>query len=653
MEISEGDCYDARQPLCHQALPAAMPLPRRFSSTHFALFRGYLDGVDVRQLHAAYGEVGADLRDTRRLIATLRDTLSQAARRHGNTRAAHLLRLKPGSIPALAAQADSNPDPQLDVWRDEVDPGGYYSEAELLALYEETFPAARKELNARKLARNKRLREEQAKALAALEETLAENPKRADPIDGWVQPVIAARLVGAGLATVEDLLNLIRRRRQRWYTVVPKVGPKAAQRIADWLSFHAWAFDESLSPLATVPRRQIPPGHPALLRPAAAGTVVPLEAMVVPASLDGSAGLNRAPVPVHQAALANDKLAIEAWIRVRGARSPETARAYRREAERLLLWAIIEKRKAFSSLNTIDCDEYLNKFLPDPQPAERWVGRGRVERFDPTWRPFAGKLSDASRKIARKLLSALCKWLVGEGYLRVNPFNGLPDIGAIGPSIDTHGRTLSHAQWQYVLQTVRREGEYSRAELRDHFALLLAYGTGMRRSELATSTIGDLTLSVLDGAVEDAWSLNVKGKGRRQRVVPFPRSLLALLDRELLSRSKPLVRTSAPKTIPLLAHLKTGAPLTPDAVYRLYKGIFGRAANQLALTYPNAAAELRLTSTHWLRHTHANHSLDAGADLRDVQAGLGHADLATTSLYTKDDAARRHRAVETFFEASI
>jgi site-specific recombinase XerD len=125
------------------------------------------------------------------------------------------------------------------------------------------------------------------------------------------------------------------------------------------------------------------------------------------------------------------------------------------------------------------------------------------------------------------------------------------------------------------------------------------------------------------------------------------------LDRELLSRSKPLVRTSAPKTIPLLAHLKTGAPLTPDAVYRLYKGIFGRAANQLALTYPNAAAELRLTSTHWLRHTHANHSLDAGADLRDVQAGLGHADLATTSLYTKDDAARRHRAVETFFEASI
>jgi site-specific recombinase XerD len=375
--------------------------------------------------------------------------------------------------------------------------------------------------------------------------------------------------------------------------------------------------------------------------------------MVVPASLDGSAGLNRAPVPAHQAELANDKLAIEAWIRVRGARSPETARAYRREAERLLLWAIIEKRKAFSSLNTVDCDEYLNTFLPNPQPAERWVGRGRVERFDPAWRPFASKLSDGSRETARKLMSALCKWLVGEGYLRVNPFNGLPDIGATGPAIDTHGRTLSHHQWHYVLQTVRREGAYSAAELRDHFALLLAYGTGLRRAELAAATTGDLTPSVLDGALEDAWSLKVMGKGKRRRVIPFPRSLLALLDRELQSRPTPLVRKNAPKTTPLLAHLKTGAPLTPDAVYRLYKGIFSRAADRLALTSPNAAAELGLASTHWLRHTFANHVLDAGADLRDVQAGLGHADLATTTLYTKDDAARRHRAVEAFFEASI
>ncbi|MFM0115300.1 tyrosine-type recombinase/integrase [Paraburkholderia nemoris] len=54
-----------------------------------------------------------------------------------------------------------------------------------------------------------------------------------------------------------------------------------------------------------------------------------------------------------------------------------------------------------------------------------------------------------------------------------------------------------------------------------------------------------------------------------------------------------------------------------------------------------------------MRHTHANHALDAGGDLRDVQTGLGHASLGTTTLYTKGDAVRQYRAVERFFEAAL
>src|ERR1700709_1859198 len=118
-------------------------MTRRFSRQHFALYRGYLDGLPDEQLHRSYGEPGTDVQSTRRMIATLRDALAIAARRARDTGAAHLLRLKPGSLPATPAP-DAGPSaaaPSLDAFRDDIDPDGFYSEAELLALHRETWPA--------------------------------------------------------------------------------------------------------------------------------------------------------------------------------------------------------------------------------------------------------------------------------------------------------------------------------------------------------------------------------------------------------------------------------------------------------------------------------------------------------------------------------
>ena len=134
---------------------------------------------------------------------------------------------------------------------------------------------------------------------------------------------------------------------------------------------------------------------------------------------------------------------VRAWIATRGARGEATRRAFRREAERLLLWAIVVKGKPLSSLNTRDCAVYLDGFLRDPRPAERWIGRGRVERFEPAWWPFVGPLSERSRDTARRILNAMGAWLVGQQYLRVNPFGGLPAAPAV--QLDTTGRTLTRA----------------------------------------------------------------------------------------------------------------------------------------------------------------------------------------------------------------
>ncbi|RQY49119.1 integrase [Burkholderia stagnalis] len=634
----------------------------RLTPTHFALYRAYLEGLDEPTLHAHYGVPGTDVRVTRRMLATLRDTLTIAARRARDVDAAHLLRLKPGSLPrdAHAGGAGGRAAgevPTLEAFRAAVDPDAFYSERELVALYVETYPPASSPALERKVARNRRLRDRQDAALARMEASLVEAPQPEHTLDGWFDAKLVARLAAAGVATFAQLLALMRARRQRWYRAVPRLGKVGAQRLTDFLLQHPDTLGY-LSPLAVTPRRQLAAGHPALQPvPGALADVVPLEALRVPAALDGSAGLNRAPVPAHQAELATDLQAVHAWIATRGARSEATRRAYRREAERLLLWAIVAKGKPLSSLNTMDCAEYLDSFLRDPQPAARWIGRGRVERFDPAWRPFVGPLSERSRDIARRILNAMGAWLVGQQYLRVNPFSGLPAAPSV--PIDAIGRTLTRAQWQYVLQTVLRpqsafdvSGEQA-AAARDAFLLLFAYATGLRRAELAAATTGALTRTALDGALDDAWSLRVMGKGRRARTVPMPRRLIDALRAQLRTRPVPLTLETAPADTPLIAHLVTGEPLHPDVVGRLAKGIFARAADQLAIAYPNAAADLRRASTHWLRHTFANHGLDAGADIRDMQELLGHASLGTTTLYTKADTVRQFQSVEALFNAAL
>src|SRR4029453_8741218 len=89
----------ARNAMDSTAGSVRLRAPNRLTRQHFALYRGYLDGVSEAQLHASYGDASTDVRTTRRLIDALRDTLSVLARRARDTEAAHLLRLRPGSIP--------------------------------------------------------------------------------------------------------------------------------------------------------------------------------------------------------------------------------------------------------------------------------------------------------------------------------------------------------------------------------------------------------------------------------------------------------------------------------------------------------------------------------------------------------------------------
>lgn len=617
--------------------------PNRLTRQHFALYRGYLDGVSEAQLHASYGDASTDVRTTRRLIDALRDTLSVLARRARDTEAAHLLRLRPGSIP-LFEPAPATVGPTLEDFRERIDPDGVYSESELLALYEEQHPPETSPAIDRRAARNARLRRRQADALARMEASLAQDPSPDHPIDGWFEPAITARLAAAGLTTLADVIGLIERRRHRWYTVVPRLGPKGAQRVVDWLQLHAQALRHTLSPAALVPRRQwraadVAPTQGQQTAEGDAFTIAPLEALRVPAALNGSKGSNRAGTgaPFH-----TDIRAIFAWLDARS-NSAHTRRAYRREAERLLLWALAEKGKPLSALDSAECAEYIGTFLPNPQPAARWVATHRGERCFSGWRPFAGPLSDRSRETARSIVSAMCEWLVGEGYLAVNPFAELARV-TTPPVFESATRTLDPAQWMCVLQSVERT-EYSFSEHRDQLALLLAYATGLRRAELAAATTDALSVGRLSGVEGAVWRLAVNQGQSAARTVLLPPVVVETLKENLALRGlgNPL---DCPEGTPILAQARGGHALTPDGIGKVFKSIFSNAAAFMESRAPGSGRHLKNASTHWLRHTHSTHALGHGAELREVSAGLGHADVYTTALYLKTEDAGRFLGVE-------
>ena len=105
----------------------------------------------------------------------------------------------------------------------------------------------------------------------------------------------------------------------------------------------------------------------------------------------------------------NDYEAIVAWLASKGSR--HTTRAYRKEAERFLLWAIVQRQKPLSSMTLEDCTVYRD-FLADPQPRDKWCGPRSRERWGPLWRPFEGPLSPASQKQAIDILRSLFEWLM-------------------------------------------------------------------------------------------------------------------------------------------------------------------------------------------------------------------------------------------------
>lgn len=151
-------------------------------------------------------------------------------------------------------------------------------------------------------------------------------------------------------------------------------------------------------------------------------------------------------------------------------------------------------------------------------------------------------------------------------------------------------------------------------DLRDRAALELMYASGVRVSELVGLNLDDIALS---GKL-----VRVRGKGKKERLVPFGRAAEESLRRYMAERG-----------------LINRGRISADALFLNVRGerLSVRSIQRLVAACLRRAAVRRKISPHSLRHSFASHLLSRGADLRVIQELLGHASLATTQKYTHLD----------------
>jgi integrase/recombinase XerD len=217
-----------------------------------------------------------------------------------------------------------------------------------------------------------------------------------------------------------------------------------------------------------------------------------------------------------------------------------------------------------------------------------------------------------SRSIARKLscLRGFYRWLLLDKRIGHDPTVTIeaPASWKVLP------KSLAEREVVGMLDRVAacaRGADADALSLRDHAILELLYAGGLRVGEIVALAEQDLYL--------DQARAQVRGKGDKERIVPLGRAAIEALER-YVSLGRPELARAAGVKLPRALFLSVrGRALTRQWVWHMVRA---------------ASDPERRASPHMLRHSCATHMVEHGADLRTVQTLLGHADIATTQVYT-------------------
>lgn len=216
-------------------------------------------------------------------------------------------------------------------------------------------------------------------------------------------------------------------------------------------------------------------------------------------------------------------------------------------------------------------------------------------------------LSASSQRSRLTPIRSWFKWLAQQNYILYNPASDLA-------LPRTEQRLPKAVLTETEVAAIMNQTDISDAlELRDRAIMETLYSTGIRRTELTQVKLHDLD-------VERGALMVRQGKGKKDRVIPIGERAIAWIDKYLVNVRPELLIDDHNDTL-FLSHL--GDAITPSWLSDRVRG------------YVDKANLGKTGSCHLFRHAMATQMLENGADIRFIQAMLGHADLSTTQIYTQ------------------
>ncbi len=271
--------------------------------------------------------------------------------------------------------------------------------------------------------------------------------------------------------------------------------------------------------------------------------------------------------------------------------------------DKFLKYLEVEKRYSDKTIEAYRTD--LKQFyeFAGASPAQVITDYRKIKN----WIAYLLSTGVSPRSINRKLsaLKTFYKYLLRQGIIDKSPMEKIvnPKVSKSLPVFIPQKDMENLTQWQV-------EDDFP--GLRDFLIVEILYTTGIRRSELTNLRVSDIDFGNT--------TIRVTGKGKKQRQIPVPSSLLELINRYLRVKSSFFAEKEYDKEYLIVT----------DRGRRTYPEFINRRVKQVL----SQITSLEKNSPHVLRHTFATHLLNNGADINAIKDLLGHSSLAATEVYT-------------------